>query len=234
MFLFIACAENAPLETVSVPARIITAGDADVVETPPVTIETLDVEPWRPPTEIVLDCAWLSQQVDGGSTLNCGPTSLVMAAACLDGRMPDANEIVDVITWMDETIDSYGGVGTDNHGSYTTTEEMAQTAQGYYGLPAQDFTRWHNTAAPEDLYEDLASGVPTLIATYVQGENDTDTLYRGTIGHFMLLVGMTPTHIVVHDPGQRDATLGTFHAYTISSFLDAWQNDAGVRLMTAQ
>lgn len=193
------------------------------------------IDPWRPEAETILDCPWQSQEVVGQTetTLNCGPTSVVMAAACIDGFMPETQEIVDVITWMEENINSYNGTGEDNRGSYTNTVQLSETMEEYYGISAEYFSEFSESVEPaslQDLEEDLQSGVPTLIATYSQSGNETDVMRDGG-GHFMLLVGMTPTHIVMHDPGPWDAASGAFHQYTIESFRQEWQSNAGVRFL---
>ncbi len=195
-----------------------------------ITPSVASLDPWRPEEETILSCPWLSQEVVGDTetTLNCGPTSVVMAAACIDGFMPESQDVVDVIDWMDENIDSY------NYASVTNTVQLSETAVGYYGISAEYFSRFSQSVEPSslrELDEDLRSGVPTLIATYSQTGNSSDVMQDGG-GHFMLLVGMTPTHVVVHDPAPWDATSGAFRRYTIESFLEEWQSDAGVRFLT--
>lgn len=185
-------------------------------------------EPWRPETPIQLDCPWLSQERNADeSTLNCGPTSLVMAAACINRTTPNYTDVVDLISWMDENDETYGGTGDDYAGSNTNTVQLTDAANAYFNLGAE---RFYETATLNDMYDDLASGVPVLIAVHSQGDNATDVMDSGG-GHFMLLVGMTPTHIVVNDPGPYSPELGANHEYTIESFEETWQN-AGVRLLT--
>ena len=180
---------------------------------------------WRPRNTVELDCPWISQQpTEDASTLNCGPTSLVMAAACVNQTIPTYDDVIDTITWMDENVETYDGSGEDNNGSSTNTVELEEVGNEYFDIPSE---RFYHILTLQSLNEDLESGVPVLVAVDAQGDNATDVMEGGG-GHFVLLVGMTPTHVIVHDPGPYSASLGEGHEYTIDSFLDTWQN-AGVR-----
>ncbi len=185
-------------------------------------------EPWRPETTVQLDCPWLSQERNADeSTLNCGPTSLVMAAACINHTIPTYTDVIDLISWMDENDESYGGVSGDYSGSNTNTVQITDAANAYFDLSAE---RFYETTTLNGMYDDLADGVPVVIAVHSQGDNATDVMASGG-GHFMLLVGMTPTHIIVNDPGPYSSELGANHEYTIESFEETWQN-AGVRFLS--
>lgn len=185
---------------------------------------------WRPEKEIVLDCAWLSQEPsDTARTLNCGPTALVMAAGCIRGYAPEYNEVVDLITWMDEYIPSYNGVGVNDKGSYTNIHQLEEAAEGYYGLPSKSFFdpmipgTAYSLQTISSLYANLKNGLPVIVGVGVQVGNGTDVLTNAQgVWHFMLLVGMTPTHVVLHDPEPWDASYGRYREYTIESFIKTW------------
>ncbi len=184
---------------------------------------------WRPEHTVQLDCPWISQNPSAtSSTYNCGPTSMVMAVACIDGTTPTYGDVLNTIIWMDENIGAYGGVGTDGNGSLTNTVELAEVANNYFKISAETFGLSDGVLSLEDMYYDLDRGIPIVLAVRYQGDNTTDVM-EYTSGHYMVLTGMTSTHIVVNDPGPFDEELGKNHAYTIESFLDTWQN-AGIEL----
>ncbi len=218
--LFLACSEQTE-------AEVALEINATPTKTS-VVINNTSIEAWRPETTVQLDCPWLSQERDAEeSTLNCGPTSLVMAAACINRTTPSYENVIDLISWMSENDETYYETGENYSGSYTNTVQLTNAGNEYYKLSAE---RFYETVMLNDMYDDLASGVPVLIATYNQGENASDVMDGGG-GHFMLLVGMTSTHIIVNDPGPYSADLGESHEYTIDSFEANWQN-AGVRFLT--
>lgn len=191
---------------------------------------------WRPSSETRLTCPWLPQVPPGDwgtadpadpHTLNCGPTSLIMASACMnDGGTPGSDDIVSLITWMDDNISSYGGVGVNNNGSATTSDQIVSASEGYFGIDAVSFS----ATSLSTLNDELASGQPVVVATYTQGSNNypSDVMVAGGAKHFMLLVGMTQTHVVLNDPGRSASSNGENREYTIDSFYPNWQNNAGV------
>lgn len=185
---------------------------------------------WRPTSDKSVACPWLPQVPPGDwtNTVNCGPASLLMAISSLTGSpaSPGKQDIIDLITWMDENVDSYGGVGTNYNGSITTTEMLTSVANNHFSFEARRMV--HGTL--EDLYDQLVAGRPVIVATYTQGTNNapSDVMVSGGAGHFMLLVGMSGTHVFLHDPGRSAATNGKNRNYTIESFLKNWQGHAGV------
>lgn len=186
----------------------------------------IDVGPhlslWRPQNSVLLDCPWISQQpTEDANTLNCAPTVMVMADACINQTIPTYDpDVINVIEWMDENVATYHGSGEDNNGSYTTPAEMEQVGNEYFEIPSKKFDEIFTL---QGLYEDLESGIPVLIGVSGQGDNETDVMKSGP-GHAMLLVGMTPTNVTFNDPGPYDARFGEEHTYTIRSFLETWQN----------
>ena len=176
-------------------------------------------ENWRPEVPAQLDCGWLSQQpFEGANTLDCGPTTLVMAAACIDGYAPEYNEVVDLMAWMESHV-GYTG-------NFTNTVMLETAANSYYDLRAQKFYASLNL---EGMYEDLLSGVPILVGVRSQGDNTTDIMELGN-WHFMLLVGMTQTHVIFNDPQPYEREIGENRSFTIESFQETWQN-GGVQFL---
>ncbi len=208
IFFFVACAKEDFIDEVTEAAPFV---------------------PWRPAEEIILDCPWLSQQFaevteENPSTLNCGPTSVVMAAACIDGFTPETQDIVDVITWMEENIDDY------NYGSVTNALQLSDTMSWYYDITARPFKDSYEPLSLQDIYGALEDSDPTLVFTSWQGDNETDVMTSGS-AHAMLIVGMNQKYVVVNDPGPWDADFGAYHEYTIESFQQRWLSDAGVRFL---
>ena len=185
---------------------------------------------WRPEFAVIVDCDWLSQQPEDGlnPNKNCGPTVLVMAVACIEKYQPEYDEVNALIDWMGDNVDSYDDIGEND----TSISQLEEAAKGYYGIFADSFYETSSLldlTSLLDLYGDLQRGFPVLVAVPSQKGNATDVMKEGN-GHFMLLIGMTPTHVILHDPGPWDASLGRAHEYTIDSF-DALWNRAGIRFL---
>jgi len=104
-----------------------------------------------------------------------------------------------------------------------TTDPAAQIeALSSYGITA----RFSNQASFSTLEEQIAAGIPVPCGY----------LHRGPIsrpgggGHWLIIVGITPTHLIVHDPfGEADLVNGTtvggiarFCRYSRANFGRRW------------
>ena len=154
--------------------------------------------------------------------MNCGPTAILMASACITGGSLgyDGDEITALISWMDDNIPTYDGVGEDYNGNNTNIDELATTASSYLGIEAEAFS----SGSLDALYAQLYAGRPVVVAVPTQGSNNdpSDVMVAG-YGHFMLLVGMTPTHVILNDPGRSASSNADHRDYTIESFLTYWE-----------
>jgi len=219
---------NMPIHSLAIQGSVTGAAFSNSAEATALPVP----DAWRPTEDVLVQCPWVSQEYSADArdyTQNCGPTTLVMAAACMNGTTPVTQDIVNVIHWMDHNVPTYDGSRPDFHGSPTSLDELSQTIEGYYGISADEYGMSYGTDGLAGLYEDLQSGIPVLIFTEYQEDNETDVM-DGNGGHFMLLVGMTPTHIIVNDPGPWDAQYGANKSYTIDSFEQEWlAGNAGLR-----
>lgn len=197
-----------------------------------------DDSAWRPEEEVILeDVEWISQKNPFGRSNNCGPTALEMAWAYLEGETPTLDPgVYETILWMDENIPSYGGVRTDHRGSPSTRSELADTSFGYLHLQAAVFgTDGESIGGLEGLYRELMEGRPVLITTWaqtrwVEDDVDQEVMTNDDVRHYMVLVGLTPTHVVFHDPGQDLVDYGAYRYFTAESFLaEGWDRNGGVR-----
>lgn len=125
---------------------------------------------WRPAGTVELSCPWLAQVPPGNwtDTMNCGPVSVEMAAACLEGWTPTADDTSALLDWMNENIVGFSSDAPDYNGSLTNTEQLANAASGYFDLEASRRTH----ASLEDLYGELAAGRPVIVASETQTTND--------------------------------------------------------------
>ncbi|MFA6387821.1 MAG: C39 family peptidase [Patescibacteria group bacterium] len=182
---------------------------------------------WRPETEVILDdVLWISQ---APPSLDCGPTTLEMAWAFLDGEIPTYDPgVIDIMAWMDEHVDTY------DNGGLTNMVELAYTSLWYLQLPAEAFgdDLCISIGGLEGLYNELLLGKPVGFSSYGQEANaSTAEMTADGTGHAMLLVGMTPTEIVVHDSSQS-SDFGAYRRFSIESFdRVGWNSHGGVRFM---
>jgi hypothetical protein len=185
---------------------------------------------WRPTAAVRLECPWLPQVPPGDwtTTMNCGPASLLMAEACMRGGAPGGGDIIDLIDWMDANISTYAGVGAGHSGSATSTTQLVATADGYFGLAAERKTGLRL----QDAYAELAAGRPVIVTTLTQSGNDHPSTTMSSRGapHFMMLVGMTPTTVILHDPGRSASLNAEDREFSITSFHATWslQGNAAV------
>jgi hypothetical protein len=185
---------------------------------------------WRPTAAVRLECPWLPQVPPGDwtTTMNCGPASLLMAEACMRGGAPGGGDIIDLINWMDANISTYAGVGSGHSGSATSTTQLVATADSYFGLAAERKTGLRL----QDAYAELAAGRPVIVTTLTQSGNDHPSTTMSSRGapHFMMLVGMTPTTVILHDPGRGASINGEDREFSITSFHATWslQGNAAV------
>lgn len=191
-----------------------------------------DTESWNPPTEIRLPVELLSQySLSGEETLNCGETSLAMAAAYIGGYIPEYKQVCDLVRWMDQNLDYYEGNGETCEGSGSTPDELADAANGLYSLDAQAFNSRTHGGTLEALYEQLESGVPVIVATHTQPDGATDLMINNGTMHFMLVTGMIMKdgewYVVLNDPLQTTAP-----EYKLNSFEECWRDSSGVSFLT--
>jgi hypothetical protein len=84
-----------------------------------------------------------------------------------------------------------------------TTDPAAQIqALASYGITA----RFSNQASISTLEEQIAAGIPVPCGYLHRGPISRP----GGVGHWLIVVGLTPTHLIVHDPfGEADLVNGT-------------------------
>jgi hypothetical protein len=185
---------------------------------------------WRASSTVLLDCGWLAQSPPGDwdNTVNCGPVSLLMAESCLSDFAPTAADTIDLITWMDANVSTYGGTGSNHNGSLTNTSQLAEAWSGYFARSAER----RPGATLESVYDELAAGRPVIVTTLTQATNNapSDAMALTGAPHFMLVVGMTPTHVVMHDPGRSQSANGEDRYFTIESFHDTWSRQGNASL----
>jgi|GEM_PF-3681181 len=196
-------------------------------------------------------CGWVSQQWHGEDpTLNCGPASLLISAACVKGTDPSEEDLKNSLDYMDANAwaTGYGGSGGEEEGypgSYTSGSDLVATMEGYYRADAMlvgdNYGEWGfgenygNAVALSDLLDDVRNGYPPIIATVSQGLRPTgDEMVADGTPHYMVLMGAFLDedgiwYVVLHDPNPypKDREYGELHAYTLDSFI--WPEHAAIR-----
>lgn len=185
---------------------------------------------FRPTVAAILDCGWLPQNPPGSWDNNaCGPVSLEMGAACIQGRSaPTASDTLALLRWMNSNITQYNYNENTGSGSYTSLNQLITVASNYFQAPSRRVTGF--TLA--QLYDEFSAGRPVVVgvktqscgvgASTVYNDYPSDAMWSCGSGHFMLAVGMTQTHIILNDPGRGAASNGDHRAYTIASFASVW------------
>lgn len=185
---------------------------------------------WRPPRELLVDCAFLPQASppeygDWSRTRLCGPTSLAVAVRCLEHGVPTVADLRGLDAWLAANVDGYDPLPALN-GDYTSVVDLVEAASGYFGQGATST----NELELSDLFAELEAGRPPIVAVETQcqavagggcsNNAPADVMRRGE-AHFAVLVGLSTTHVVLHDVG-RSPPNGANRRFTLGSFLTVW------------
>jgi len=156
---------------------------------------------------------------------------LAMAAAYIGGYTPEYEQVCEEIKWMDENLEYYDGDGENCESSGSTPDELADVGNGLYSLDAEAFNSLSHGGTLEALYEQLESGVPVIVTTYVQPDDASDLMINSGTMHFMLATGMIvkegERYIVLNDPLQTTAP-----EYKLNSFKECWRDSSGLSFLT--
>jgi len=147
---------------------------------------------------------------DWQHNLNCGPTSSVMVGAYYQGEEPNVQSVEDVLDWLY----SQGMITPQANGEYydgnvTSLVQLEKILLQYYGLGS---TIRQNKKDLDFIRQQLLKQNPVIVGVNIN-------MSALQFGHFMVVVGLTDTQVVVHDPGK---TLGGYKRYNLSSFLSSW------------
>ena len=144
---------------------------------------------------------------DWSQTKNCGPTSVLMVAAYHLQFIPTSQHIKDLDDWM--VVKGIITSVNNYNGDDTSGDDLLRIAKEYYGF--QEVTKY-NANDVNFLIQALSNGNPVIVGVNIN-------LDLNKAGHFMVLVGMTDTNVIVKDPGHAD---GADKSYPISTFLASW------------
>src|SRR3989338_355030 len=144
---------------------------------------------------------------DWSQTKNCGPTSVLMVAAYHLQFIPTSQNIKDLDDWM--VVKGIITSVNNYNGDDTSGDDLLRIAKEYYGF--QEVTKY-NANDVNFLIQALSNGNPVIVGVNIN-------LDLNKAGHFMVLIGMTDTNVIVKDPGHAD---GADKSYPISTFLASW------------
>ena len=148
---------------------------------------------------------------DWSQNMNCGPASALMLAGYYLDFAPTEDGLKAVIDWLYENNYLSPQPGADYYdGNATTMALLSNVLAGYFKLgPLVK----QNKNDLDLLADKLSKGNPIIVAVNIQMDPQKQ-------GHFMLLVGLNETEVIVHDPGK---TLGEYNYYSHNQFLASWQ-----------
>ena len=148
---------------------------------------------------------------DWEHNMNCGPTSAVLVASYYLSLEPQEQDLKNVLDWLYEKNFIQPQVNAEYYdGNATTMTQLSNILSGYYQLGP---IIKKNSNDLNYLKSKLSKGNPIIVGVNVQ-------MNPQKMGHFMVLLGINETEVVVHDPGK---TLGAYNTYPISQFLASWQ-----------
>ena len=165
---------------------------------------------------VILDNVPFRQQSPPGDwnhNMNCGPASALMLAGYYQDFTPAETNLQAILDWLYENgyIAEQTVVGAEHYdGNATSASDIVSILGKFYNLAG--FVK-KAQANQELLIEQLEKGNPVVVGVNIR-------LDPAAGGHFMVLVGLDGTEVVVHDPGR---TNGEFNRYPWDQFVESWQ-----------
>lgn len=139
----------------------------------------------------------------------CGPATLAMVEAAVDGGSASEADLRAMIDWMASQLPSWSKNGYQCSG--TDSDEMLQVLRNRLGLEAQTITT------------DWCSLVSYLDGNHIvifhgdsQGSNSSQTFLPGS-SHWLVLERVDGNTTYVNDPGRSAASQGNSRAFTTAS-----------------
>ncbi len=147
---------------------------------------------------------------DWQHNLNCGPTSTVMLGSYYLSHEPTVESVETVLDWLyTQQMISPQANAEYYDGNVTSISQLEKILIQYYGVGA---TVRQNKKDLDFIRRQLLKQNPVIVGVNIN-------MSSLQFGHFMVVVGLTDTQVVVHDPGK---TLGGYKRYSLSSFLSSW------------
>ncbi len=150
----------------------------------------------------ILPVPYLSQNspTAARSPGDCGPDCIAMAVAYFTDQTPTVDEVAQAC-------------GQDPGSHWSNFYQLALGARAYNITAA-----WTNPITPDLITSEIQARRPIIaLINYSKDPRRQDKDYREA--HFWLVVGYSPTHVIVHDPDRISGDFGEFRRITWSIFL---------------
>ncbi len=163
-----------------------------------------------PGDALISDVPWISQLFtcgDWSKTKTCGPTATGMAYSFVSGVPLTSDMVKSMVTDLGQSWSC---------GDVTNLDELTSLldARGVV-YEMHSFDAASLTAALRDHHVII---VPVYTQNLADGTMDMVT----KAGHFMLIVGSSPSAITANDPGRSSSSNGAYHAFGVTDFTTAW------------
>ena len=152
-------------------------------------------------------------QTDWSKTKNCGQTSVLMTMAFLNRFTPSSQQIVNEDSWLATKYNNTSFKAP--YSTFTNTDQLKTLTSEYWQYQQTMSGKCSGSAGCKNfLYNSIMQSKPVVVAVRLNMSSSTSTA-----GHFMVLIGMNDTTVVVNDPGH---TKGGGIQYSYSQFDASW------------
>lgn len=185
------------------------AADAVTLSTPVLDMGQALKAPGSYP-KVKLDVPFIPQVPPGdwSNTKNCGQASVLNVVGYLRRQCMASFNITYENDWLAKTYND--SRYKDQNGYYTDTAKLVNLAQNYWGY--RNSVSGNGTL--DKVYAELKCNRPVVVAVRLNMSSDL-----GTLGHFMVLVGMDNSTVWMNDVGKSQ---GKDRAFPLSQFQASW------------
>lgn len=147
---------------------------------------------------------------DWADNMNCGPTSALMLAAHHWGFNPSVVELRALIDWLyEQSLITQQSQAEYYDGNVTSLWQLEIMLRQYFQINEISRSSGYDL---EYIRTQLQAGQPVIVGVNID-------MNANQFGHFMMVVGLTDDHVVVHDPGK---TYGSYKQYSLNRFHSSW------------
>lgn len=142
--------------------------------------------------------------------MNCGPTAALMVAANYQSFIPTTEKLKALIDWLYTKGIIYPQSYAEYYdGNVTSTWQLKKILEDYFQVGEVERRIGSDL---EYLRLQLLRQNPIIVGVNIN-------MSPAQLGHFMVVVGLNDSQIIVHDPGK---TNGAYNSYSLEKFLASW------------
>lgn len=163
-------------------------------------------------TILIQDVSFKSQSPPGdwANNMNCGPTAALVLGAYYKRFDPETADLESLLDWLYAEGLIYPQAYAEYYdGNVTNVWHLEQILEDFFLLGE---VKRNNSLDYDFLRQELVKGNPVIVGVNIN-------MNATSFGHFMVVVGLSDTEVIVHDPGK---TYGEYNHYSLNKFQASW------------